>query len=173
MAQKRGATPLLAPAGKVLVGRPSFRWEAGGGTGRWRVTLSTDEGDEIWSSDAEAGSLSFPGSAAALAPGARYIWEAAGTGPFGSEGGRRAFDVASEAEIAAFAQASAAIEARVPAPLRPLVRAQWALRRGLYEAAERDAAEFLAAHPGDPVGTATLAAARGALGHPPAPTRER
>ena len=95
------------------------------------------------------------------------------TGPFGPEGGRRAFDVASEVEIAAFGEAARTIEARVAAPLRPLVRAHWALRRGCYEKAAEDAAAFLAAHPGDPVGTATLAAARGALGIPSVPPRER
>ncbi len=166
LAPKRGAMALLSPAGTVLGTRPWFRWEAVPGVARWRVSLRTAEGDPLWSAESPTASLPFPPGEEDLRPGTRYIWEASGEGPLGREGSRRAFDIASAAERRAFEEAGRVIDARAPAGLRPLLRAHFALRRGLYAAAVEEAEAFLLLRPGDPSGREVLAAARRALGEP-------
>jgi hypothetical protein len=164
LAQRRGALALFSPAGKVLDARPRFRWEDAPGVARWKVTLLTDEGDPIWEAEALDAEISFPEGKPDLEPGRRYLWEAAGTGPLGETVGRRAFDTASTEERRAVVEAAAEIGRCAPERLRPLLRAHFALRRGLYAAAEDEAAAFAAAEPADPAGRAALDAARRALG---------
>jgi len=164
LSQKRGALALFAPAGKVLDSRPAFRWEAVPGVASWRVSLFTADGERLWSEESAQSALAFPTGRAELAPGKRYIWEAAGDGPRGPEGSRRAFDVATVEERRAFDDAAREIDARAPERLRPLLRAQFALRRGCLVAAQAAADEFVRRNPGDAAGRATLVVAERALG---------
>jgi hypothetical protein len=173
LSQKRGALALLAPAGKVLDRRPAFRWEAVPGVTHWRVSLLTADGEPIWTAESAEASLDFPPGPADLAPGRRYIWEAAGDGPLGPEGSRRAFDVASDEERRALDDAGREIDARAPERLRPLLRAHFALRHGCYAAAQSAAEEFVRANPGDSAGRDLLAAADRALGVPDEGTKDR
>jgi hypothetical protein len=167
LAQRRGALAQFAPAGRILDPRPRFRWEGVPGVARWRVALLTDEGDPIWEADAEGADLAYPSGRPDLDPGRRYLWDVSGEGPLGPAGGRRAFDVASTEERDRFAEASREIDRLAPARLRPLLRAHLALRRGLYAAAEEEAAAFVAAEPADAAGRDALDAARRALGRAP------
>lgn len=166
LAPRRGALALISPAGKVLDARPRFRWEAVPGVVRWKVTLLTDEGDAVWEAEASGTELAFPEGKPALSPATRYLWEVAGEGPLGPAVGRRAFDAGSDEERAAVGRAAAVIAERAPERIRPLLRAHFALRRGLYEVAEAEALAFAAAEPADPAGRAALDAARRALGRP-------
>jgi hypothetical protein len=166
LSQKRGALALFAPAGKVLDARPAFRWEAVPGVASWRVSLFTADGEPLWSEESARATLSFPTGRAELAPGKRYIWEASGDGPFGPEGSRRAFDVATVEERRVFDDAGREIDARVPARFRALLRAQFLLRHDCYAAARAAADEYVRENPDDAAGRATLAAVERALGMP-------
>jgi len=72
-----GDTPILiAPRRTALLAdRPDFVWRAVPGASRYRVTLSTAEGGELWKRDVTGLTLSFPADAAALAGSIEYLWE--------------------------------------------------------------------------------------------------
>jgi hypothetical protein len=72
-----GSAPfLIAPRRTALLAdRPGFTWRAVPGASRYRVTLSTAEGGELWNREVTGLTLPFPGDAPALAGSVEYLWE--------------------------------------------------------------------------------------------------
>ena len=65
---------ILAPRrSSTLSGRPDFAWRAVAGATRYRVTVTTDEG-EAWSHEVPDTSLAYPADAKELAAGGDYVW---------------------------------------------------------------------------------------------------
>lgn len=80
MSNMRGtdeAKPIIIGPRKTLVmdGKPGFVWFAVEGATRYRVTVSGDAG-EIWNREVDGDTvLAYPKDAAALTPGADYLWD--------------------------------------------------------------------------------------------------
>jgi hypothetical protein len=71
-----GAPVVIAPRRTaVMTDRPGFAWRAVPGATRYRVTVSSAEGGELWRREAAGLSLPFPADAAPLARAAEYLWE--------------------------------------------------------------------------------------------------
>jgi len=67
---------LIAPRRTaLLVDRPDFTWRAVPGATRYRVTLSSAEGGELWNREATGLTLPFPEGATPLAGATEYLWE--------------------------------------------------------------------------------------------------
>ncbi|HET6201279.1 MAG TPA: hypothetical protein VFI25_00605 [Planctomycetota bacterium] len=145
---RSGGLSLVYPSGKILDSRPSFRWEAASG-GEDEIVLRTARGETLWRGTGRPPLLEYPSEAPDLQPGVRYSWEL-------SRQGRRIFATASAEERAAFEAGVKGIEAKAPAPIRPLLVAHLALRAEFFAEAERAARAFFAAEPTDAVGRETL-----------------
>jgi hypothetical protein len=94
---------LIAPRRTALLAdRPDFTWRAVPGASRYRVTLSSAEGGELWKREVTGVTLLFPTDAAALAGSVEYLWEVqafSDTKPLRSESS--VFQVLPAAEAAA------------------------------------------------------------------------
>jgi hypothetical protein len=168
--RERGGSRLLAPAEAVLTGRPAFRWVAVQGVSRYDVSLETPDGRVLWTRTVAGTTLPYPQEFAELAPGARHAWSVAFEGVLGGRTEtRRAFRVATTEEAAAFEEARRAVGERVDADLRDLFLAQFALRRGFWDEAERLARTHLARSPSDPAARVTLRHVLLLQGSPEAP----
>lgn len=67
---------LIAPRRTALLAdRPDFAWRAVPGASRYRVTLSSAEGGELWKREVTGLGLAFPAEAAPLAGSVEYLWE--------------------------------------------------------------------------------------------------
>jgi len=67
---------LIAPRRTALLAdRPDFTWRAVPGASRYRVTISTAEGGDLWKRDVTGLTLAFPADAAPLAGSIEYLWE--------------------------------------------------------------------------------------------------
>jgi len=151
----RGGPRLVAPGATVVDPRPSFRWEPLAGVTAWTVTLRTADGTTVWSETAAGSPHPFPPGERDLPRGSAYLWELRAQGPLGETSEQRGFGVADETALRAFTEAKARIAEASPSALRPLLLAQFAFRRGLYDEAERAVREFLAYSPTDDVGRET------------------
>jgi hypothetical protein len=126
------------------------------GVTAWRVDVTLADGTPVWAVGSEQATLAYPADKPDLASGTRYLWGVSGDGPLGRAEARRAFHVLSAEERRTYERARESIRARVAAPLRDLVLAQFALRRGLDAEAETAARAFSTARPQDAVGRETL-----------------
>ena len=67
---------LIAPRRTALLAdRPTFTWRAVPGATRYKVTLSSAEGGELWNREVPGLSLVFPAETAALKGSTEYLWE--------------------------------------------------------------------------------------------------
>jgi hypothetical protein len=70
-----GAPMLIAPRNTaVLAAKPTFAWRAVEGATRYRVTVSSAEGGELWTREVSGLSIEWPADAAAIAAG-DHLWE--------------------------------------------------------------------------------------------------
>lgn len=81
MSEMRGGgdegAPLLTAPRKtsILEATPSFRWRPVEGVSRYRVSVSSAEGGELWSREVEGVELAYPSDAKPLATETDYLWE--------------------------------------------------------------------------------------------------
>ena len=148
----RAATPV----GRLLDGRPEFRWFGGAAGEPANVALELPGGTVAWTAEARGDRLPFPASAAPLVPGKTYTWSVTRRGPLGPEEDRRAFSVLEESERGSFSTALASIDGAAPPDLASLLKAHLALRRDLPAEAERFARGAVAALPDEPLARWTL-----------------
>jgi hypothetical protein len=151
----RGGPRLVSPGSTVLEPRPAFRWDSTPGVTQWTVIVREADGTTLWSSAATGSPHAYPSGERDLTRGTTYIWELRARGPLGETSERRGFHVADEAGVLTCENARALIARTSPPGLRPLLMAQFAFRRGLYDEAERAIREFLGESPTDAVGRET------------------
>jgi hypothetical protein len=166
-----GTIVLLEPVGRVLAPAPRFRWRGVPGARAYELTLYAPDGTRLLAATVpapadEGGTVGHDpgGDAPAPPPGQRCLWKVSAATPRGDVDARARFEIAGDAEREQWARALRAIEARVPEPLRALLTAQVALRRGLLDEAERAARRYGSLAPDDAVGRETLLAVLAALG---------
>jgi hypothetical protein len=132
----RGDCTILTPSGTILEGRPSFRWWSTLPAERWRVSLHTAAGAPLWSARAVETELAFPREAADLTAGG-FLVEIRGEGGPRELLARRVFEVAEDEDRDLWKRAQVAIDTHAGEPLGALLKAHWALRRDLFDEAER------------------------------------
>ena len=152
----RGDGGAVAPSGRTVDPRPAFRWDAIPGARAYTVKV-IDASGATWTRTTPASSLPWPADVAPLAPGAKFAWQLSADDPHATHIDR-GVEETSAADAKEWADVVAAA-ASVETPLRSLVLAHAALRRGLAGEALEHARAFADAKPGDSLGKATLAAA--------------
>ncbi len=80
-----------APGSAVGVGNQTFRWRSLGTDVLYRFTLTTQEGEAIWTGDTSDSALTLPGEVA-LEPDARYFWRVDALLPDGRSATTRMLD---------------------------------------------------------------------------------
>jgi len=151
----RGGLTLHTPARTILETRPEFGFELAHGTSRYRLSVYHGS-EQVLSRTCETSPCPYPAEARDLMRGGSYVWELEAPERTPPSSGMRAFTVATVAEAEAILAALDAIQAMVPDPGNRLLAAHYAIRRGCYGRAERDARAFLAAVPENVAGHETL-----------------
>jgi hypothetical protein len=156
--RERGGMRLLAPRGKVLAGRPVFRWEPVAGAEVYRVSVRAEDGRPVIERVEVAGATSFewPSDVPPPRPGAAYAYDVEADTPIAHHK-TGLFRVATAQEQAALEAQLEVIDRRAPRDLRAVLRAHLALRRGeYYGLAEAETRAVLKDRPDDSVARETL-----------------
>ena len=141
------------PIGTSVTDRPVLGWLAVTGADRYRVRLvaldAASSSRPIVDESTTASSLPFPARAEALTVGRQYVLEVTSEGGSPASG-RSRFDVLPVPHRSRWKTISGDLESNERDPVRELLLAHAALRRGLFDEAERRLSTLLAARPHDP-----------------------
>jgi len=156
--------PVIHPAGKTLNTRPHFRWEAVPLAAGYRLFLMTDAGKPVWEASARSESLAYPAQEKPLVPGQAYFFTVTAE----NRKGHRRFQVASNPERQALESAFRTMDTCTPEPVRPLLKAHFALQEDFLEEAEIEARRYVRSAPAELIGRETLFCVLKRLGSPEA-----
>lgn len=131
--------PIEAPLGALRTAPSGLRWRASAASGPWEVRVLSETGDEVLSTTAQGNALPWP--TGLPLPAGRYLLTVKGQVAGLRSEGRASFGVLTVAETEAHAAALRAVDTVTDAALRPVLRAQLAIRRGLLEEAAQHLAQ--------------------------------
>jgi hypothetical protein len=166
---------LIRPVKNILETRPTFAWESPAGVAPVEIVLYRIEGAsrialEPLGASCRKSRVPYPSARPELEPG-KYQWRIHLEGPFGrTTSSPRSFTIVPEAERKAYLAAAGDIEEKAAERIRFLLEAHLAIRRGLFEEAEKAVRRHLRTYPEDRLARETLYHVLATVGSVEAPT---